>query len=306
MPGAPGKNTQIKEVQNKIQWIKDNLNAPGSPIREIYSTKSPKRDLIVKWASYVEQLATLGVYKKPLSSISTFITGELRAMGLTEAVPYVSEVLPFKYKDPSRIHNAEGINTSPDQPDKISSKLKTRFKKENKNYIVFLKAAQNIIGKVIAKMEKENFCSLLEQDELEEFLLRGNQAVQQLKEALDGRTEVPYTRQHIFIFAFVHATMNHAYAHYIKDVKKYEKITPKQAGKIIRGEVKHLQLLFEPKDRIQAINVGFYGFPCDYCGSWRVKVKWQTSKSQNTPYCFKCGKFNEDLKTEILRIKENH
>lgn len=290
---------EIAKYQTKIAWIKNNLKNDDTPVHEIFASSSPKRDLILKWGEYLEKLASLGVYKKPLTTISTHITQELKDLGLHNSIEYVRKSLPFKYKDARYDTSKDDELRGKDSRQNSSED----FVKENRHYIERIEKTIAVLESAKEKLTQKHFMSLItktekEKRQQEEFLYRWDNAAVQLSDILDGREKVPFSKQAIFLYCASAGTMTAIYSEFIKHIRKFAKLTPKQAGKIIEGKVSTIALLYEPKNRLQALDCGFYGFPCDWCGSWRCKA---IKKQENLLklYCFACGE-QSDVKTEKL------
>jgi hypothetical protein len=292
--------SEADDLLNKIKEITDGLGDRNSAIYDAYANPTTKRDMIINWGNHLERLHELGIYQEPIHTISAHISSKLRSMDLPTAVFWAREVLPFKYKDDSmNRYKKEDELTSEVKPRKNSSDFD--FKKSNVNY---LKRITNTIETLTAvkklletKVELE---SLIDEDELTEFFIRWDQSTTKLNETLSDKNMVMPSNAHYLIFAHSITTLNHVYSHYIKHVKEFAYITGKQAGKIAKGKVTKLQLLFEPKDRNESLEAGFYGQPCDECGSWRTEYRATNDNSKLFLFCFACKKFSKH-KTEIIK-----
>lgn len=93
---------QLEKTEKEISWIKEELQKPDSVLHNIYESNAPKKDLILHWGYKLEKLHELGGYNHSLTHISTSIKDELKVMNLESAIPYVHEILPYKYKNPPR------------------------------------------------------------------------------------------------------------------------------------------------------------------------------------------------------------
>ena len=140
----------------------------------------------------------------------------------------------------------------------------------------------------------------IDEDELAEYFIRWDSSITKLNETLSDKNMVMPSNAHYLIFAHSFTTLNHVYSHYIKHVKEFAYITGKQAGKIVKGKVSKLQLLFDPKDRNESLEAGFYGQACDECGSWRTEFRATNDTNRLFLYCFACKKFSKH-KTELLK-----
>ena len=108
----------------------------------------------------------------------------------------------------------------------------------------------------------------------------------------------------MLFFALSESTLNYAYSNYVRFIRDFASITAKQSGKILRGHVTKMLLLYEPKNQDEAIYNGFYGTICERCEgfdtpSWRVQYKYNSDASRFMLYCFRCGKWHE-AKTQAL------
>ena len=290
---------EIEELQAKIAWIKDNLKNTNTPISEIFASSSPKREILLKWGQYIEKLAGHGVYKKPLSTMSTHITNELKELGYTNSIEYVRKSLPFKYNDASKDHSEDDELRGTDDRESSSED----FTKENRHYIERIAKTIQVLETVKDKLTQRHFMNLIiktkkDERQTEELLYRWDNAIEQLSDILDGREKVPFAKQALFLYCANLGTLTHIYSQFIVHIRKFAKITPKQVGKILEGKVSRITLLYEPKNRLEALDK-FFGFPCDWCGSWRVVAKKRKKDNVLQLYCFACGAYS-DLKTEPL------
>jgi len=297
------KQDEIIQVQKEIEDIKSGLRQEGGWLRELYSSKSPKKDALIHWANCIEKLHELGVYKEPLNTISSSIQKELRTMGLGEAVVYVHEVLPFKYKDQSYNHSKQSDEREV-EPHKYSSNSDNiQYIEANKLALQDVRKDIEILKQFEKKLEESDYISKLDLQEFKEFLLAKEMGRQRLQDVLDGREKVMYSTQHIFFHYFSGANTDYIFANYVKHIKDFADFTSKQALKILRGRVSRLLPLYEPKNRVEAINAGFYGIPCDECGSYRVDKIVQVDPDSRKPvdvlYCFAKGHKNK-VKTARL------
>ena len=292
--------SEVDDLINKIKEITDGLGNRNSAIYDAYANPATKRDMIVNWGNHLERLHELGEYKEPIHTISSHISQELRRMNLPTAVYYARETLPHKYKqDSMNRYKEEDIINCEDKPRKNSSDFD--YKKSNVNY---LKRLTNTIETLTAvkkiletKVELE---SQIDEDELAEYFIRWDSSITKLNETLSDKNMVMPSNAHYLIFAHSFTTLNHVYSHYIKHVKEFAYITGKQAGKIVKGKVSKLQLLFDPKDRNESLEAGFYGQACDECGSWRTEFRATNDTNRLFLCCFACKKFSKH-KTEILK-----
>jgi hypothetical protein len=68
----------------------------------------------------------------------------------------------------------------------------------------------------------------------------------------------------------------------VSKVKELFGLTSKQVTKTLKGVVRDVHYLYEPTTKAEALMDGFYGRPCEKCGSWRVR--WENGMC----HCFRC------------------
>jgi len=113
-----------------------------------------------------------------------------------------------------------------------------------------------------------------------------------------GLTQHP---QHMLFYALSEATLNNAYSNYVRFIREFASITAKQSGKILRGHVTKLLLLYEPKNQNEAIYNGFYGKQCDDCGTWRVEYKFNSDKNCFMLFCYAKGHWNQPTTEALMK-----
>lgn len=269
-----------------IDWIKSELKSPGSVIHRMYSSNSPKKDLILLWGQKLEELG-----REP-ATISTEIRRDLKSLGMDSAVSWAYEVLPFKYKNKDMMLNtSDDLETRSVEPFEDSSKKKAQFcQKVNADYIEHLlstaKTLQHFAKQLSTNVELQN---VIPEEEMGEYFQRWDHTLERARQILDGRDKVLPSTQHILIYCLASSTLNYTYANYVKRVREMASLTAKQSGKILKGHVSKMQLLYEPKSQDEAIDSGFYGIQCGECGSWRTGIKWIAAKNDNLLNCYRCG-----------------
>lgn len=303
------KEARISYLQNRIEQITKQLEDPASPIHEIYSNESPKRDMILKWAQYVEELHELGVYKEPLTSISSHITKEMRRMGLSQGVEYVRKILPVKYKDESKDFREDAESSGIDSRQNSSSENE----KDNEEYLEMIDETIKFLKFARSKIAPIAFMSILSYEEMAEFFTVHKQAIKTGYLAFNNKKKDMQNTQAILVNVMAHATTTHGAGEYLAKIKNMYEFTGKQAGKILKLEARDIHPLYDPKDRYEAMKVGFYGQRCGDCGSWRVKLlgtdtigKTRERFHINVPkeflcFCFGCRTWF-DPRTEVIKI----
>lgn len=294
------------ELETDNDWIVKNLGQ--------YLAPGKKRELICRWADNLEKLYDLGKYDEPLSSIAGFIRDYLRDAKLIHALPYVYDVLPPKYKTLTKPRVDE---FSQDQENLISDSstseqdakvlLAEDCKKGNANYIKRLKETIEILSMFQKDLETTIPLEVeIPEQELAEYFLRWDIQLKRCKEVRDGREKVLPSTQHLLHLAAAGTTLNNVYTQYVKYIRDFSVLTPKQTGKILKGRVSVVDILYEPKSMREAKFAGFYGTQCQHCegfdsASWRVDYKYNSDKNNFGLFCYRCGKWDK-AKTSRLKI----
>lgn len=300
-----GAINDAQSIQEDIQWIKDQLQMPGSVLQKIYASSTPKKDLLLHWGYKLERLHELHIYKWNLSHISTTIKNELKEIGLESALPYVHEVLPYKYKRPYDIAiEEEELLLNEDEP---RIEKNSDPKKLNKNLIKLLDRTIKVLTNSKKSLERRKPKPIyiephIPRREFIEYSTKWKYAISRLKQVLDGREKVPPTTMHMLIYCLAHATLSDTYAKFILYRKEEAKLTPKQCGKIIKGRVSKMSLLYEPKSSGKAMSMGYSGMICDECGSYRTERKYNSNVDKHRLYCYSCGEWTK-LKTEMIKVR---
>jgi hypothetical protein len=296
------------ELESDNDWITKNLKQ--------YLAPGKKKELICRWADNLEKLHELGKFKKPVCEISTDIKVYMKAHNMHHALPYVHEVLAPKYKTLTNLGKDfkdttenEEILVQNSSNHLLDSKtlLAQDCVKGNANYVQRLDRTIKILS--LFKHDLETTVPLeieIPERELEEYFLRWDIMLKRCKEIRDGREKVLPTTQHLLHFAAIQTTLNNVYSQYVKYVREFSILTPKQTGKILKGKVSEIDILYEPKNMREAKFAGFYGTQCQRCegfdtASWRVEYKYNSDSNNFGLYCYKCGKWHKP-KTERLAV----
>ena len=298
-------DTSLDELIADNKWIEGELFKSGSVENKIWTSTSPRRDLITRWAKNLELLQELGHYDAAVNTISSHISAKLRQARMESAIHYVSETLEYKYKNPN-ISNRDEDEIPVDDPQKNSS-LKNN-EKANKLYISFLERTIERLDKVKGRLSKDILLEpLMPQNEAEEFYELWDHFISRTREAWDGREKVLTAHQFIMGWMLSQWSLNHAYHKYQKYIKenidRMASFTPKQAGKLERGHVKRMQDIFLPRTKEQAFDLGYYGTQCPNCGSWRTIEKYNSDASVQEFQLFCFAEHSKD-KSQWSTIKK--
>jgi len=285
-----------EDPEEDIKWILANLTK--------YLEPGKKKELILRWADDLVELKKRGKWEPPITEICTTIVTHLRENEQLHAIRYVREVLPFKFKNPvmmTRLEDDElsDINVTIDSSQVL---LADDVKKTNINYCLRLERTIKILQSLKHSLETDTLYETeIPEKELEEFLLRWDGSIDRCSEILDGRHQVMPSTQHILFYALSVSTLNYTYSTYVRFIRDFERMTPKQSGKILRGHVTKMELLYEPKNRQEARHAGFYGIQCEICGSWRQEYRFDSNSNRFMLYCYKGMHWNEVTTERLMK-----
>ena len=272
------------ELLQENKWIERALEDPESVEHRIYLSDAPRKDLITRWAINLEKLQKAGEFHQDINTISTYISNKFRALKMDNAVHYVSEVLDYKYKNPTQSQNRSGVA----KPQEDSSVLLS-FEAKNTNTLLisFMLHTIEALKSNIDRLRKDVLLeSKVPEAESEMMFLNWQHVLKRHQEAWDGREKVLSTQQHLMAYALSGYSLNHAYVKYLKYAKEDTKLTEKQASKMMRLHINKIDTLFDPKTFEEAKELGFYGIQCGKCGSWRTEKRFNPDTQQDLMDCF--------------------
>lgn len=280
----------VVNLLEQNEWIEKELFYPGTVENSIWSSNAPKRDLITRWAQNLEKLHNAGIYTDEVSSISTYISKKLMAADMHSSVYWVRESLDYKYKNVAMMRGDNFEDISEVDPRKDSSiLLENEAIISNKLLISFYKRTIIELGKAMARLSKDIILEpKIPANELEQMMLIWDNMIQKHREAWDGREKVLSTQQYIMGYCLANYSLNHSYSKYLLYQEKKLTLTPKQAGKLEKLQVKKVQDIFDPKSFEEAMDLGFYGQQCEKCGSWRTERRYNNDEGTHKDqlYCF--------------------
>lgn len=275
------------EIKQEILWIEKLLADPDSVEHKIYLSDAPRKDLITRWAANLEKLHDAGEFHQDINTISTYIGNKFRAWKMDSAVHYVHEVLDYKYKNPIKSENARVGEPRENSSEEAESLLSFEAKQSNQTLIQFLTNTVEALKNNIARLKSDIFLeSKIPEIEQEELYLNWAHILKRHQEAFDGREKCLSSHQHLMMYALAQFSLNHAYIEYVKYAKEDTKLTEKQASKMARLQTNKVDNLFNPKNFLEAKELGFYGVQCSVCGNWRTEMRWNPEAKNNMLYCF--------------------
>lgn len=288
------KEETIIELKKRIDLFKGSLKNPYSFDTILLNSASPKKDRIRLWGETLEKIMYLEGRHKQINTISTIITLELRELHLDKNIPYVRMVLPNKYKDVSQMRSkqllADTINYSDNY---YREHEQTDFSRENEIHIERYERTIAVILRYIEKLKQKPYMSKIDLIEYDEFATRFDSSTKMLEEILDDRDQVLPSKHHLFMAGYTIATKAHAFTKYLQYMRKVEKLTSKQASKLLGGRVNKVDILYEPRSLLEARHAGFVGKPCDECGSYRIDLKYNSDRAKDMHFCYSCRVWTE-------------
>lgn len=276
---------EVAGTQLECMWIETALKDPDSVEHKIYLSNSPRKDLITRWAENLEKLHKANEFHQDINTISTYISNKFREWKMDNAVHYVREVLDFKYKNPSQMRGIEDGESKPHEDS--STLLSFEAKNTNTLLISFMLHTIEALKSNIDRLRKDVLLeSKVPEAESEMMFLNWEHILKRHQEAFDGREKVLSTHQHLMAYALSHYSLNHAYVKYLKYAREDTKLTEKQASKMMRLHINKVDKLFEPKNFLEAKELGFYGQRCPKCGDWRTESRFNPDTQQDLLYCY--------------------
>lgn len=143
-----------------------------------------------------------------------------------------------------------------------------QFEQENEGLITVIEKDIDNKKAIINKLRTEPFLSHIPREQIDELLHLYNFSNQNISQEWDGRQDVSERQFHLLVAA-TKAADDKVTQLYIQYVKEWEPITGKQYTKLMHGRATLFPALFDPKNKREATEMGFYGMQCK-CGSWRV------------------------------------
>jgi len=311
---------ECEQAQKDILEIESGLSKPESVF---HRTLLNKGELLRLLAASYEVLSTNNLTEIPVNGIANHIMKRITQLNTNLSKAWVYDSLPSKYKS----HRAN-ISTEIDESSKWTenSSLYTDYEKENVSEIEFYKKQIELCKKIISHLKTEPYLLktdytnslILDFHEYESDLVIRNAAQDFVFDTFDNRKSVPLNTIHLLIQAYFDTSNKYAAGVYISKLKEYgiqkkdnsiqtmqKLFTPKQLGKILKGETKQVHQSFEIITEADAWNNGFYGKTnCPECGDKRIRLEQKydyTTDSFSDPmlHCYACLKDSEPPKIKM-------
>lgn len=314
------RESEIKKYEKIIQDFDVLLNDKNELIKKL-ATSAGKTHVVIELADAFEHLYGYGKSNIATNEIANFLVKKL------EGYVHPSTVwdnLPSRFKSHKNNPNLEERDAGLGNPSGISS-LNIVPEKENAAWIIAITNQIDFLRSFRTKLTNSHFVSLLpnqDKKNLGETLHRINTIIRISNKVFDDRQSVPIEFQHLLAASFIENTDNFAAGIYITKVKDFganrskdareklrklaetgvaatkadDTLTPKQAMKIELGRIRKVAEIYEPKNRNEALLLGYYGTQCPNpeCTSWRIETELNGSKLEC--HCFACEN-NFDART---------
>ena len=151
-------------------------------------------------------------------------------------------------------------------------KPKTNFELENTESISVIKEMIDYLKSEKQFLEHNFHDSKIPESILRENILVMKNAITHANERFNNKLKIAPSHYSILFRQFLESMSSHLSVPFYLHVRKKETFTAKQAGKIIRANVKDLPLRYEPKDEDESEACGFSGEQCPNCKFFRTEV----------------------------------
>lgn len=237
------KELELLESKRKVLDFKKQLARPGTFVHDLYSTSSPKKDAIQRWAEEIErqyELETeLGLTPivTSVSGIASYIKTEMRRMGVDPSVySYVHKILGFKYKFDKYNHNKNGENGG-ENDSLLDSSLNIDPEQENEPLISLIDDQIDFLKAYRQKLKTEHALSKLdikERLQLEEIMLKMRATQILAYHVINARQSIPTAVQHLLIASITVRSNNFLAGEFVKEFKAFGANKVQQAHNVYK------------------------------------------------------------------------
>lgn len=207
---------------------------------------------------------------------------------------YISRATLFRYLKEGKITTDDGQSQL--RPE-ISS-FDPAIEQENEPFTILAEKMRDLWNSIAVKSRTVHILSRIPKAEADELLFLLGKNIENTSAEWDGRQDVS-ERQFQLLIAATMADNDKATQLYIKYAKEWDPLTGKQYGKLVHGKARLVPPLWDPKNRKEAVEIGFYGVQCA-CGSYRVHPSVEPTE-RLVVHCYACG-VEFEAKTEKLPI----
>jgi len=252
-------STESYRLADKIAQLEINDEGDNITLKESY-------------INLMDQLEIDGVPKEKISTIGSKIieqkkTKRLAGKAITESEVYVGTWWFITAREHGCIdpHYSHPKNETKEKP-------KTNFELENIETITVIDYLMEFL-----KSEKQFLKHNPHDSKLEKNLLRQNiytmtNAITHANERFNNKLKIAPSHYHILFKDFMESMSSHLSVPYYLHVREKETFTAKQAGKIIKANVKDMPFEYEPKNQTESKSCNFSGEQCPNCKFFRTEI----------------------------------
>ncbi len=274
-----------------ILWIKENLTT-DTPLRDMYLKN--KNQIFVMWAEALEAKIKNGSTKIPLNKVGRYIRRELLEMNLEQAIVYMYEVLPSKFKHVADEIQDEIEMQNVGNPTEYSSDEKiVDYTIQNKTILNIANDLKGIATNLINYLEFTEVVPNCPPEWLTSVRKMTDAVIEKAKYTADGREKLCKLDQVLTLNLANSCTLNSIYDELTAQKMKQSTITSKQMGKIVTLKIKDAFETLRPRTEVQAISQGWTGLPCEKCGEFRVERAYHSDVNTFEDHCVTCDNWQK-------------
>lgn len=222
------------------------------------------------YINLMSQLEIEGFSKTQISTIGKQIVIEKKAQKLKD-VPKEEITIGSWWYDTAREQGYIDPHYShPKNP--TEEKPKTKYELENEQTLSVIDEMMEYLKSEKQFLKHNPHDSKIDSKILHENIFIMKNAISHANDRFNNKLKISPSHYSILFRQFLESMSSHLSVPYYLHVRKKETFTAKQAGKIIRANVKDLPLRYEPKDEDESEACGFSGEQCPNCKFFRTEV----------------------------------
>ena len=234
------------------------------------------------WINLANQLEIDGIPKEKISTVGKKIIIEKKRERLRKTGSYTEDELNEVtvsgwYRDVMREVGCTDSKYSPhptknDDDNDVESKPKGPYEEENCESIDVIDEMLDYLRSEKQFLKHYPHDKKIPKNILRENILVMRQAVTHANERFNNKLKIAPSHYSILFRDFLESMSSHLSVPYYLHVREKEKFTAKQAGKIIRANIKDMPYRYEPKNEDESEACGFSGVVCPKCGNFRTEI----------------------------------
>jgi len=159
-------------------------------------------------------------------------------------------------------------------------KPKTNFELENIKTITVIDNMMEFLKSEKQFLKHNPHDIKLEKNLLSQNIYTMTNAITHANERFNNKLKIAPSHYHILFEQFMESMSSHLSVPYYLHVREKETFTAKQAGKIIKANVKDMPFEYEPKDQTESKACNFSGEQCPNCKFFRTEVTMRIEQYQ--------------------------